>query len=113
MQEDTPLCIPGNPGQIPPSQFRLSRNMKVRGDAIYIIFSGIIGTVLMFFILMDTSAVLAIGVSWVPLVASTWFYFRFVRGRSKYYFEYWLNGLSGDRLRVASSRVIRLKARCR
>ena len=45
MTEESPLAIPRNPAQIPASQFRLSRNLKVRGDAIYIIFGGIIGAV--------------------------------------------------------------------
>ena len=58
MIEETPLAIPRNPAQIPASQFRLSRNLKVRGDAIYIIFGGIIGAVFLFFVLMDASAIL-------------------------------------------------------
>ena len=53
MTEEAPLAIPRNPAQIPASQFRLSRNLKVRGDAIYIIFGGIIGAVFLFFALMD------------------------------------------------------------
>ena len=63
MTEETPLAIPRNPAQIPASQFRLSRNLKVRGDAIYIIFGGIIGAVFLFFALMDASAILAVAVS--------------------------------------------------
>ncbi len=107
MQEEIPLNIPRNPSQIPLSQFRLSRNLKVRGDAIYIIFSGIIGTVFLFFVLMDASALLALGVSWIPLALTVWFYFRFVRGRPKYYFDYWLNERFGDRLCVKSRRKVR------
>ena len=111
MSEDTPLVIPRNPAQVPPSQFRLSRNLKVRGDAIYIIFSGIIGAVLLFFVLMDTSAILALGVSWIPLAVSVWFYFRFVRERPRFYFDYWLNSRFGSTLRLNSRKGCRLKAR--
>ena len=107
MSEEQPLVVPRNPAQIPASQFRLSRNLKVRGDAIYIIFGGIIGAVFLFFVLMDISAILAVGVCWIPLVFAVWFYFRFVREKPKYYFDYWLNSLFGTALRFES----RLKAR--
>ena len=93
MSEEQPLVVPRNPAQIPASQFRLSRNLKVRGDAIYIIFGGIIGAVFLFFALMDASAILAVAVSWIPLAASVWFYFRFVREKPRYYFDYWINSL--------------------
>ena len=79
MTEETPLAIPRNPAQIPASQFRLSRNLKVRGDAIYIIFGGIIGAVFLFFALMDASAILAVVASWIPLAISVWFYFQIGR----------------------------------
>ena len=111
MPEETPLVIPRNPAQIPASQFRLSRNLKVRGDAIYIIFGGIIGAVFLFFALMDASAILAVAVSWIPLAASFWFYFRFVREKPRYYFDYWLNSLFGTALRLDTRKAIRLKAR--
>lgn len=111
MMEEAPLVIPRNPAQIPASQFRLSRNLKVRGDAIYIIFGGIIGAVFLFFALMDTSAILAVAVSWIPLAVSVWFYFRFVREKPRYYFDYWLNSLFGTALRLDTRKTIRLKAR--
>ena len=111
MPEETPLVIPRNPAQIPASQFRLSRNLKVRGDAIYIIFGGIIGAVFLFFALMDASAILAVAVSWIPLAVSVWFYFRFVREKPRYYFDYWLNSLFGTALRLDTRKTIRLKAR--
>ena len=111
MTEETPLAIPRNPAQIPASQFRLSRNLKVRGDAIYIIFGGIIGAVFLFFALMDVSAILAVAVSWIPLAASVWFYFRFVREKPRYYFDYWLNSLFGTALRLDTRKTIRLKVR--
>ena len=111
MPEETPLAIPRNPAQIPASQFRLSRNLKVRGDAIYIIFGGIIGAVFLFFVLMDASAILTIAVSWIPLAVSVWFYFRFVREKPRYYFDYWLNSLFGTALRLDPRKTIRLKAR--
>ena len=111
MPEETPLVIPRNPAQIPASQFRLSRNLKVRGDAIYIIFGGIIGAVFLFFALMDASAILAVAVSWIPLATSVWFYFRFVREKPRYYFDYWLNSLFGTALRLDTRKTIRLKAR--
>ena len=111
MTEETPLAIPRTPVQIPASQFRLSRNLKVRGDAIYIIFGGIIGAVFLFFALMDASAILSVAVSWIPLAASVWFYFRFVREKPRYYFDYWLNSLFGTALRLDPRKTIRLKAR--
>ena len=111
MIEETPLAIPRNPAQIPASQFRLSRNLKVRGDAIYIIFGVIIGAVFLFFVLMDASAILAVAVSWIPLAVSVWFYFRFVREKPRYYFDYWLNSLFGTALRLDTRKTIRLKAR--
>ena len=43
---------------------------------------------------MDTSAVLAVATAWIPLAISVWFYFRFVREKPRYYFEYFLNSLS-------------------
>ena len=107
MTEEVPLAIPRNPAQIPASQFRLSRNLKVRGDAIYIIF----GAVFLFFALMDASVILAVAVSWIPLAASVWFYFRFVREKPRYYFDYWLNSLFGTALRLDTRKTIRLKAR--
>ena len=113
MPEETPLAIPRNPAQIPASQFRLSRNLKVRGDAIYIIFGGIIGAVFLFFALMDASAILAIAVSWIPLAVSVWFYFRFVREKPRYYFDYWLNSLFGTALRLDTRKVPKLKARAK
>ena len=111
MTEEAPLAIPRNPAQIPASQFRLSRNLKVRGDAIYIIFGGIIGAVFLFFALMDVSAILAVAVSWIPLAVSVWFYFRFVLEKPRYYFDYWLNRLFGTALRLDTRKTIRLKAR--
>lgn len=113
MQDDNPLIVPKNPSQVPPSQFRLSRNLKVRGDAIYIIFAGIVGAVFLFFCLMDFSAILAVAVSWIPLVISLWFYFKFVRDKPRYYFDYWLNGLFSKNLCVDFKRAIRLKERSR
>ena len=113
MSEETPLVIPRNPAQIPASQFRLSRNLKVRGDAIYIIFGGIIGAVFLFFTLMDASAILALAVSWIPLAVSVWFYFRFVREKPRYYFDYWLNSLFGTALRLDTRKVPKLKARAK
>lgn len=111
MTEETPLAILRNPAQIPASQFRLSRNLKVRGDAIYIIFGGIIGAVFLFFALMDASAILAVVVSWIPLAISVWFYFRFVREKPRYYFDYWLNSHFGTALRLDTRKTICLKAR--
>lgn len=111
MQEDRPLTIPRNPSQIPPSQFRLSRNLKVRGSAIYIIFSGIIAAVFLFFVLMDISALLALGVFWIPLLFSIWFYFKFVREKPKYYFDYVLNNIFGHGLRVSDRKKTKLKVR--
>ena len=108
MRDDVPLSIPRNPAQVPASQFRLSRNLKVRGDAIYIIFGGIVGAVFLFFVLMETSALLAVGVAWIPLVFSLWFYFKFVREKPRFYFDYWLNGFFGKNLRL-DKRAIRLK----
>lgn len=109
MQEDIPLTIPKNPPQIPPSQFRISRNLKVRGDAIYIIFGGIVASVFLFFCLMDMSVILALAISWIPVAVAVWFYFRFVRDRPRYYFDYWINGLFGRGLRIDRRKTIRLE----
>ena len=92
------LYIPRNPAQAPASLFRVTRTLKVRGDAIYIIFGGIAASVFVFFIAMDLSLILALGTSWIPLAASLWFYFKFVREKPKYYFDYALNGLFGRKL---------------
>ena len=92
------MNIPRNPPQAPPSLFRVTRNLKVRGDAIYILFGGIAGSVLVFFAAMDVSLILALTLSWTPLAAAFWFYFKFVREKPKYYFDYALNGLFGRRL---------------
>ena len=113
MSEETPLVIPRNPAQIPASQFRLSRNLKVRGDAIYIIFGGIIGAVFLFFALMDASAIQALAISWIPLAVSVWFYFRFVREKPRHYFDYWLNSLFGTALRLDTRKAPKLKARAK
>lgn len=92
------MYIPRNPAQAPASLFRVTRTLKVRGDAIYIIFGGIAASVFVFFIAMDLSLILALGTSWIPLAASLWFYFKFVREKPKYYFDYALNGLFGRKL---------------
>ena len=92
------MIIPRNPSQAPASLFRVTRTLKVRGDAIYIIFGGIAASVFIFFIAMDLSLILALGTSWMPLAAALWFYFKFVREKPKYYFDYALNGLFGRRL---------------
>ena len=92
------MTIPRNPAQAPASLFRVTRTLKVRGDAIYIIFGGIAASVFVFFIAMDLSLILALGTSWIPLAASLWFYFKFVREKPKYYFDYALNGLFGRKL---------------
>ncbi len=94
------MNIPRNPPQAPASLFRVTRNLKVRGDAIYIIFGGIAGSVFVFFVTMDLSLILALAVSWMPLAGALWFYFKFVRNKPKYYFDYALNGLFGRRLTV-------------
>ena len=111
MKEDIPLTIPRNPPQTPASQFRISRNLKVRGDAIYIIFGGIVASTLLFFCLMDTSAILAFAISWTPLALAVWFYFRFVRERPRYYFDYWINGLFGRSLRLDRRNAVRLEGK--
>ena len=92
------MSIPRNPPQTPVSLFRVTRTLKVRGDAIYILFGGIAASVFLFFLAMDLSLLLALGTSWMPLAAALWFYFKFVRERPKYYFDYTLNGLFGRRL---------------
>ena len=92
------MYSPRNPAQAPASLFRVTRTLKVRGDAIYIIFGGIAASVFVFFIAMDLSLILALGTSWIPLAASLWFYFKFVREKPKYYFDYALNGLFGRKL---------------
>ena len=46
------------------------------------------------------SLILALAVSWMPLAGALWFYFKFVRNKPKYYFDYALNGLFGRRLTV-------------
>ena len=65
----------------------------------------------LFFCLMDTSAVLAVATAWIPLVVSVWFYFRFVREKPRYYFEYFLNSLYGNTLRIDPHKKLLLKAR--
>ena len=97
------MTIPRNPPQAPASLFRVTRTLKVRGDAIYIIFGGIAASVFIFFIAMDLSFILALGTSWMPLAAALWFYFTFVREKPRYYFDYALNGLFGRKL-VAPAR---------
>ena len=92
------MNIPRNPPQAPASLFRVTRNLKVRGDAIYIIFGGIAGSVFVFFVTMDLSLILALAVTWIPLAGALWFYFKFVREKPKYYFDYSLNGLFGRSL---------------
>ena len=98
------MNIPRNPPQAPASLFRVTRNLKVRGDAIYIIFGGIAGSVFVFFVTMDLSLILALAVSWMPLAGALWFYFKFVRNKPKYYFDYALNGLFGRRLTIRKKR---------
>ncbi len=92
------MTIPRNPAQAPASLFRVTRTLKVRGDAIYIIFAGIAASVLVFFVAMDLSLTLALCVSWMPLAGALWFYFKFVREKTKYYLDYSLNGLFGRSL---------------
>ena len=103
----TAACRSSESGADPGLAVRLSRNLKVRGDAIYIIFGGIIGAVFLFFVLMDISAILAVGVCWIPLVFAVWNRYTYSREKPKYYFDYWLNSLFGTALRFES----RLKAR--
>jgi len=85
--------IPANPPPPPISQFKVSRNLKVRGDAIYIIFGGVLFSVLVFLMLLNTSIFLALLLAGVPTAGAVMFYFRFVRNKPKYYFDYWCNGL--------------------
>ena len=92
------LIIPRNPAQAPASLFRVTRTLKVRGDAIYIIFGGIAASVLVFFVTMDISLILALSVTWMPLAGALWFYFKFVREKPKYFFDYSLNSLFGSKL---------------
>lgn len=92
------LIIPRNPAQAPASLFRVTRTLKVRGDAIYIIFGGIAASVLVFFVAMDISLILALSVTWMPLAGALWFYFKFVREKPKYFFDYSLNSLFGRKL---------------
>jgi len=105
------LVIPRNPSQAPASLFRLTRTLKVRGDAIYIIFGGIAGSVFIFFTGMDKSLVLTLCICWVPLAMSLYFYFRFIRGKPKYYFDYTLNGMYGRRLIAPPPRRIPVRER--
>ncbi len=108
---DSPTIIPRNPAQIPASQFRITRNLKVRGDAIFLIFGGIVAAVILFVVLLDISLIPAIAFSWMPLSGSVWFYFRFIREKPQYYFDYWLNSLFGDSLSVSLRKTLCLKAR--
>lgn len=93
--DDRLMTIPKNPPQTPPSLFRVTRSLKVRGDAIYIIFGGVGASVMVFFVAMDTALLLALGIAWMPLAASVWFYFHFVRGKPRYYIDYTVNALFG------------------
>jgi hypothetical protein len=55
--------------------------------------------------------VLAVATAWIPLVVSVWFYLRFVREKPRYYFEYFLNSLFGNTLRIDPHKKLLLKAR--
>ena len=103
------MVIPRNPPQAPPSLFRVSRSLKVRGDAIYIIFGGIAGSVVVFFIMMDIALPLALGLSWMPLAGALWFYFKFVRGKPRFYFDYVLNGIFGRSLILPQKKFKKLQ----
>ena len=103
------LTIPRNPPQAPPSLFRVTRTLKVRGDAIYIIFGGIAASVLLFFVSMDVSLLLALGISWMPIAGALCFYFKFVRGKPKFYFDYVLNGLFGRKITLPKQKYLKLQ----
>ena len=103
------LTIPRNPPQAPPSLFRVTRTLKVRGDAIYIIFGGIAVSVLVFFVTMDFSLCLALMVSWMPLAGALSFYFKFVREKPKFYFDYVLNGLFGRKIVLPKQKFNRIR----
>ena len=82
---DEPLLkIIKNPPQAPKSYFRLTRQIKIRGEAIYIIFAGIVLSVFLFFVLMDSSLIASLLFSWLPLALSFIFYFTFVKDKPKY-----------------------------
>jgi hypothetical protein len=96
---DEPLLkIIKNPPQAPKSYFRLTRQIKIRGEAIYIIFAGIVLSVFLFFVLMDSSLIASLLFSWLPLAFSFIFYFTFVKDKPKYYLDYYINELFGNYL---------------
>ena len=79
-----------------PRTFKLRVTRKSEAGAC----GGIAGSVFVFFVTMDLSLILALAVTWIPLAGALWFYFKFVRNKPKYYFDYALNGLFGRRLTV-------------
>ena len=98
--EEPLLKIMKNPPQAPKSYFRLTRQIKIRGEAIYIIFAGIVLSVFLFFVLMDSSLIASLIFSWMPLAIAFIFYFTFVKDKPKYYLDYYLNELFGNYLTV-------------
>jgi uncharacterized membrane protein YobD (UPF0266 family) len=102
---DQPLIkIIKNPPQAPKSSFRLTRQIKIRGEAIYIIFAGIVLSVFCFFILMDSSLIASLLFSWLPLAFSFIFYLKFVKDKPKYYLDYYLNELFGNYLTISNKK---------
>ena len=89
MDEEKAMTVPRNPPKAPEAMFDMF-GVKLRGDAVYICFGGLLASVLVFIIALDVSIFLAAGLSWIPFAASAWFYIKFVHNRPKGYFDYWL-----------------------
>ena len=96
--DDSPITITRNPGQTVASVVKLF-GFRVRGNTVYIFFGGLTCGVLAAVLAFQIHIALAALVMPIPPLLSAVFIRKFVAGKPRGFFLFWLEmKLSGDRL---------------
>ena len=98
MDNDYPVSITRNPGQTVASVVKLF-GFRVRGNTVYIFFGGLTCGVLAAVLAFQIHIAVAAVVMPIPPLLSVVFIRKFVAGKSRGFFFFWLEmKLAGDRL---------------
>lgn len=99
MNHTQPIEITRNPGQTVASVVKLF-GFRVRGNSVYVFFGGLAGGIFSAVLAYPVHIALAAAVLPVLPIASAIFVRKFIAGKPRDYFFFWLESkLSGDRLK--------------
>lgn len=96
MNETSAITITRNPAQSVASVVKLF-GFRVRGNTVYVFFSGLVLGVLSAIVMYPIHILLAAPAMIVPPILSVWFIRKFVAEKPRGFFWFWLDGKSQGR----------------